>query len=63
MTHTSLILARLKSGKSITAALAYDRYGIMRLASRVFELRQRGHAIRSTLVRRDNKSWARYSLT
>ena len=62
MTHASLILARLKSGKSITAAVAYDRYGIMRLASRVFELRQRGHAIRSTLIRRDHKSWARYEL-
>ena len=63
MTHASLILARLKSGKSITAAFAVSRYGCYRLAARVLDLRQRGHAIRSTLVRRDHKSWARYDLT
>lgn len=44
------LLSHLKAGKTITQIEALDLYGILRLASRVNDLRKRGHAISTEMV-------------
>ena len=44
------ILRHLKSGRSLTPLEALRLYGTLRLGARVYELRQAGYRIRSTLV-------------
>jgi len=44
------LLSHLKAGKTITQLEALDLYGILRLASRVNDLRKRGHAISTDMV-------------
>jgi len=73
MKQSQQILTHLKSGKGITALEALQFYGVMRLASRIFELRQDGaEIIKKTEVKRvkfgvgtasgGDKTWARYFL-
>ena len=40
-----IVLRHLKRYAGITTLTAYDRYGITRLADRVFKLRQKGYEI------------------
>lgn len=58
-----MILAHLKSGKSITPIDALAEYGCFRLASRICDLRQDGHNIHKEMERdeRTGKRFARYS--
>lgn len=39
------ILTHLKSGKSLTPQAALKKFGTFRLAARIYDLRQAGHAI------------------
>ena len=62
-----LVLMHLKKYGSITAKEAEDEYGIMRLASRINELRDMGYPIKTDLIAGKNKrgktsNFARYSL-
>ena len=43
--QTQLILRHLTKHKTITTHQAYDLYGITRLPSRIFDLREMGHKI------------------
>lgn len=45
MTQNDRILADLKAGHALTALEALQRHQCLRLAARIDELRQRGHAI------------------
>jgi hypothetical protein len=56
------ILDHLHLYGSITPLEALEEIGCMRLAARVNDLRRDGHAIRTDLVKRNGKVWARYSL-
>lgn len=58
----SEILAYLKSGHSLTPMDALRQFGCFRLAARIKELRDEGHAIDMTLEDDGQKHYARYSL-
>lgn len=45
MTQAEQILAALKGGRAITPLEALNEWGCFRLAARVGELREQGHAI------------------
>jgi hypothetical protein len=63
MTHsqTKDILAYLEEGNSITSIEALNKFGCFRLASRINDLRQLGHDIKTEMVGEDKK-FARYTL-
>lgn len=57
------ILEHLKRDGPITAAVAMSEFGCYRLASRIHDLRERGHAIRTdTIETRNGAKIARYTL-
>lgn len=62
-TQNELILKHLQRRKSISPVEALISYGVMRLASRIHELRQAGYHI-ITIMKRDEagQAYARYSL-
>lgn len=67
MTQVDRILRHLEDYGSITQAEAMNDYGIMRLASRISDMRKRGYQIISERVSSKNRygetvSYARYSL-
>ena len=66
-TQKQRIIRHLKDKKSITALEAMKEYGIMRLTSRVCELKNEGFLIRSEFVSSRNRynepvSFSKYSL-
>ena len=57
------VLSHLKSGLPITALGALKSYNIMRLASRIYDLRQDGHDIAVTnMTTNTGKTVAQYKL-
>ncbi|MGA0207632.1 MAG: helix-turn-helix domain-containing protein [Ilumatobacteraceae bacterium] len=58
------ILTHLRTGKPLDPWQAIDRYGCMRLAARIAELREQGHPIEREMVtnKKTGKTWARYRL-
>ena len=57
------ILAWLQEGNKITALEALQLFGCLRLASRIHDLRERGHNIQKEMVIKTNgKRVAEYSL-
>lgn len=64
MTHTQnqIVLKHMRERGSITALIAMKRYGIYRLASRVWDLEKAGHRILHTMISRGGKRYAAYSL-
>ena len=67
MTQSQRILRHLEDFGSITQMDAMQDYGIMRLASRVNDLRKDGHPIITEVVRGRNRygeatRWARYRM-
>ncbi len=49
-TTNERLLEWLQSGKSITALESFNQLGIMRLASRVCDLKKQGYEIKSEMV-------------
>ena len=64
MTQEQTILNHLQKYGSITALEAVEKYRIMRLASRISDLRQAGYKINTDFEksRKGEKAWARYRL-
>lgn len=60
--QTSRILNFLRSGRGLTAISALTRFGCMRLAARIEELRHDGVKVRSRTLRRNGKRFACYSI-
>jgi Helix-turn-helix domain len=56
------ILTHLEKGKSLTAIQALDMFGTMRLGTRIHELRAEGIPIIKETIKRNGKSFARYSI-
>jgi len=58
------ILKHLKTGKSLTALEALNRFGCFRLAARVLELKRMGYRINRTIKhnRKTGKKFASYSI-
>ena len=61
MSQKLRILAHLRRAQ-IDPMTALRRYGCLRLAARIDELRHQGHEIASRLVERGGKRFARYRL-
>ena len=59
---TQRLIAYILSGKPITAIEAVERFGVMRLASRIFELREAGHVIDSKKVDKNGVKFVQYRL-
>lgn len=57
------LLQHLKAGKSITPLEALDKWRCLRLGARVCNLRQAGYRIRTELIARNGKRFARYSMS
>lgn len=62
MTQTETILAHLQAGGSITPIDALREYGCLRLAARIWDLRDSGHDVQKVMEGDKTKKWARYSL-
>lgn len=55
MTQTQAVLDILKSGDSISSLEAFQEFGITRLSSIIFSLRQRGYVITSDNIKTTNR--------
>ena len=67
LTQKDRIIRHLKDKESITSLQAMQEYGIMRLTSRVCELKDEGYKIRSEFVSSKNRynepvSFSKYTL-
>jgi len=60
--QTQKILNHLLSGRKITQVEAFSRYQCWRLASRIGELRNEGHMIKTKMIKRNGKKYAQYTL-
>lgn len=57
------ILKALESGEHITPIEALNRWGCFRLASRISDLKKRGHAVKCQMIKGENgKRWGEYFL-
>lgn len=61
MTQNDQVLNHLRK-KSISSLEAAKLYGIMCLAERIRDLREKGHKILTVMVKENGKRFARYSL-
>lgn len=61
MTQTTQILKHLEK-RPITALEALKKYGCLRLAARINDLRRNGHNIVSTMMHFGDKKFAMYQL-
>ena len=50
MNKTKLILEWMKSGRSISSQVAFERFGATRLSSVIFKLRKKGYNIDTEMV-------------
>lgn len=62
ISQSKAILNYLRKGKKITPLEALNRWGCFRLGARVYDLKQDGHDIRSTMIWVGRKRVAQYSL-
>ena len=61
--QNAMILEWMDKGNTITSLQALDMFGCLRLASRIFDLRERGHNIKKEKVTLPSgKMVTRYSL-
>jgi hypothetical protein len=60
-TQNKMILQHLRV-KPITPIEALDLYGCFRLAARIRDLKELGHAVNTELVAEGNRRFARYTL-
>jgi hypothetical protein len=62
MTQNEWVLSELKRGKKLTALDALQGCGSFKLATRISELKAKGHNIVSETITKNGKRFARYSL-
>lgn len=60
--QTQEIYEWLQQGRAIDPMLALERFGVFRLSGRILELRQAGHPITTTIIEKNNKRFASYTL-
>ncbi len=60
--QNKLIKRHLQSGKSISPLMALNKYGILRLAARCFDLKRQGMNIKSEMVYEGPYKYAKYTL-
>jgi hypothetical protein len=62
MSATALILKHLEAGNPITGIVALHSFGVYRLSDTIWKLRQRGHNIKTVMVKMGKKEYASYRL-
>lgn len=62
MSQKTKLLRYLQMGKSISPLKAWRIFGIYRLSGRILDLRREGHNIKTDIIERDGKRFARYWL-
>lgn len=62
MNQATAILNHIKNHGAINPLMALERYGCMRLAARVSDLRQRGYKIETRMRKANDKVYAEYYL-
>ena len=62
MNQEQQILNHLREGNAVTPLLALEKFGCMRLASRVHRLREQGYKIETRHKRSNDKVYAEYYL-
>lgn len=62
MNQNDAILAHLKAGNELTPLDALNRFGCLRLAARIADLREAGYQIDSRIHVTDGKRFAAYRL-
>lgn len=60
MTQNEIILKHLQERGKITSIVAMHKYRIMRLASRINDLRKKGYRIESVTMKNKRKHWTEY---
>lgn len=60
--QSAAILSHLKRGTPITPVQAFSRFGVLRLAARIAELKGAGHDIQSRMIKNKGKRYAAYWL-
>lgn len=62
--QNNLVLSHLKAGHTITPIEALGKFGVFRLAARIYDLRAAGHTINKTTEHdpRTDKTFAQYAL-
>ena len=60
MSQSNEILAALKHGDRLTPLDALNRFGCMRLAARISDLKGKGHTIYTRTIKDGKKSYAEY---
>jgi hypothetical protein len=63
MNQEQQILNYLREGNAVTPLLALEKFGCMRLASRVHRLREQGYKIETRHKRSNDKVYAEYYLS
>lgn len=61
-TQVELIKCHLQAGKKITSLEALNKFGCMRLSSRIWDLKQEGLPINKEMISNGKKKFAQYSL-
>ena len=61
-TQQQQIQKHLESGRKLTAAQAYEKYGCLRLASRIFNLKKAGMPIITEMVTKNGTTFASYQI-
>jgi hypothetical protein len=56
------ILRYLETGRAVSPLMALDKFGTLRLAARILELKQRGHSIATHKIKVGRKCYAAYLL-
>ena len=61
MSQNAQILTHLKRHGTITPLEALNKYGILRLAARCYDLREKGYGIETRTIERNGKRFALYA--
>ena len=62
MNQTNQILEYLQEGNSITPIEALNKFGCFRLGARIWDLKNKGYEIKTEMVQKGKKTFAKYSL-
>ena len=62
MSQEDAVMDYLLTGAELTPLEALQKFGCLRLAARIFDLRRQGVDIAERTVRKGRKSWAAYRL-
>ena len=60
MSQNNTVLKHMQSGRPINPQIAYEDYKIMRLASRISDLKREGHTILDKTIRNGKTHYSEY---